>query len=456
MTCFVMTIMLGIIAFPGMVSAAILINEVAWMGSPDSPNDEWIELYNDGDSSVHLDGWTLTDNVSLTVDLSGSVGAGAFAVLERIDDESAPGAAFLIYTGALSNDGRTLTLRRENGSIEDQVAGGEGWENIGGDNDSKATAQRTLSGWITATPTPGKENSTSEPDPQEAASDSEAERDNEEPGVRVSLSPPDSELSLLIDAPQIAYPHQPVFFSASANGIGERLIESLTYTWNFGDTYTKGGKEVSHAFTYPGEYVVVLEGNYGRYEASVRHMVTVLPATLSLSRSTEGDIHIHNDAKYEIDLSGYVLRADEELILPKHTILRSGATLTVDAARIEQGTEKMVALYDPLRILIASQVPPQLMAEKKTIPHSLSKTQPVSPYTPRETPDKTESSIVTKESYDSEVQDSRAGEVMLPMSPQVTAVSASDSTGVYNTLPYVALIGLIILGILALYSRRRL
>ena len=40
--------------------ADVRINEVAWMGTLVSSNDEWIELYNTGSNEIDLSGWVLT------------------------------------------------------------------------------------------------------------------------------------------------------------------------------------------------------------------------------------------------------------------------------------------------------------------------------------------------------------------------------------------------------------
>jgi hypothetical protein len=165
-------VILAVLSLPVYAHAAVIINEIAWMGSPESPNDEWIELYNTGQSPVSVEGWSIQDGDSLSIPLSGSIGAGAYAVLERTDDGSAPGTAFLIYTGALSNAGATLSLYRQDNTLEDQISGGENWESIGGDNATKKTAQRTAQGWQTADATPGSANS--------AKTEEEDEEDDEE------------------------------------------------------------------------------------------------------------------------------------------------------------------------------------------------------------------------------------------------------------------------------------
>ena len=45
--------------FPLGAEAAVVINEIAWMGTVSSANDEWLELYNDGTEEVSLDGWII-------------------------------------------------------------------------------------------------------------------------------------------------------------------------------------------------------------------------------------------------------------------------------------------------------------------------------------------------------------------------------------------------------------
>jgi hypothetical protein len=91
---------------------SIIINEVAWAGTGASTDDEWIELYNPGTSSVDLTGWILksadgTPNIGLT----GTIPAGGFFLLERTDDSTViDAAANQIYSGALANSDEILQL----------------------------------------------------------------------------------------------------------------------------------------------------------------------------------------------------------------------------------------------------------------------------------------------------------------------------------------------------------
>ncbi|MFQ5534092.1 MAG: phospholipase D-like domain-containing protein [Sphingomonadales bacterium] len=145
-------ISLAILYPPLAASAAqagdVEINEIAWMGTTVSANDEWIELRNTTAAAVSLSGWTLkaTDGTP-SITLSGSIPAGGFFLLERTDDTTVPGiTADLIYTGAMENGGEVLELRDGGGVLIDSV---NNW--AAGDNTTKATMERIPTGWQTGT-----------------------------------------------------------------------------------------------------------------------------------------------------------------------------------------------------------------------------------------------------------------------------------------------------------------
>jgi hypothetical protein len=311
------------IGTPLTVLASIEISEVAWMGNSVSPNHEWIELFNTSAAAVVVDDWTFVDGSNLLITLSGTIPAGAYAVLERTSEDSAPGAAFLVYTGALVNTGATLTLRRSDGQIADQVVGGSNWEAIGGDNTTKATAQRVGSVWRTATPTPGQVNVASSgsapPEGGESNNTPPATGSSATAGAvtttkrtggsssdTIPLRPATTELSLQMNVPAVAYERQLVTMKVIPKGIGRTIAASLKYQWNFGDFTIATGTAVTHRFNHPGTYVVTVRGQYGRHDVVVRQPITILPVSLSVTRTDEV-VLLNNDAVYDIDVSGFQL-----------------------------------------------------------------------------------------------------------------------------------------------------
>lgn len=144
-------------------NGAILINEIAWMGTLTSSADEWIELKNNGAVDIDLKNWQLVSTQStFKISLSGIIKAGDYYLLERTDDNSVPEIkADQIYSGALSNTGENLELKNSNGIIIDSVNAQSSW--TAGDNTSKQTMERAgnLSWQNSALPhgTPQKKNS---------------------------------------------------------------------------------------------------------------------------------------------------------------------------------------------------------------------------------------------------------------------------------------------------------
>lgn len=151
----------GAIAFP----ADVVFNELAWMGrsQPYSSNDEWIELHNNADSDIDLNGWRIvSDDNTPNIVLSGIVSGQGFYLLERTNDQTIPEIiASQIYTGALENSGENLKLIDKNGVLIDEIRIDGSWP--AGDSSSKQTMERTsLGAWVTSQEihgTPGQENS---------------------------------------------------------------------------------------------------------------------------------------------------------------------------------------------------------------------------------------------------------------------------------------------------------
>ncbi len=100
------------------IAVPIVINEIAWMGTEASANDEWIELYNRTNVDIDVSGWRLvSDDGSTTtpatpeIDLAGIIPAQGYFLLERTDDNTVSDVvADQTYVGSLGNDGEVLSL----------------------------------------------------------------------------------------------------------------------------------------------------------------------------------------------------------------------------------------------------------------------------------------------------------------------------------------------------------
>jgi hypothetical protein len=82
---------------------SVVISEVAWAGTPASSADQWIELYNPGLADIDLSGWQLTLDGTTTINLSGTIRAGKFFLLEAV------AGTFMDITVDMPNTGFALS-----------------------------------------------------------------------------------------------------------------------------------------------------------------------------------------------------------------------------------------------------------------------------------------------------------------------------------------------------------
>ncbi|MDA1335161.1 MAG: lamin tail domain-containing protein [bacterium] len=318
------------VTIPFVSNAQVIINEIAWMGTSNSANDEWIELLNTSDTQIDLTGWML-EAVDGTPSISFdglTIIANGFLLLERTDDESVPGVtADLIYTGALSNSGEHLSLKN-NGSVVDSINATDGWP--AGDNSTKETMQRNGNDWTTALATPKEANGFG------GASESTTEETQQ--GVEVSTEK--------IYSGPVEYPTIHVFGGEDRNSVaGGELIfearalgwkdeplgnESVRYTWNFGDGAKGEGVQVKHSFSFPGGYTVIVTASHNDYFGSVSDTLRVTVTENQTIISTVdggagGRIELHNPSSETIELSNWILFNEKEFRLPLNTFIGAGA-----------------------------------------------------------------------------------------------------------------------------------
>ncbi len=123
----------------------LIINEVAWAGTLNSANDEWIELKNISGSELDISNWQLLDKeeqIKIIIPANTKLNAGGLYLLERTNNDSVPNvSAGQIYTGALSNTEEGLRLFDSQCNLLDEVFAGSSWP--AGDNGARRTMERS-------------------------------------------------------------------------------------------------------------------------------------------------------------------------------------------------------------------------------------------------------------------------------------------------------------------------
>ena len=136
----------------------VVINEIAWAGTADNSNDEWIELYNNTSQSIDLSGWHIEDDgvPSYTI-TSGSIAPRGYFLIEDAEVAVNSVNADAVIGLSLANAGDSLVLKNSAGIAVDSVNfSGGAW--YAGDGTSKATMERidptvfadTAENWATA------------------------------------------------------------------------------------------------------------------------------------------------------------------------------------------------------------------------------------------------------------------------------------------------------------------
>jgi PKD repeat protein len=338
-----------IFVFPVFAYANVVISELAWMGTTNSANDEWIELYNSGTSELNLQGWTLRAvDGSPSIDIGDScsntiLSAGGYFLFERTDDESVPGImADCIYVGALGNNGEHIQLFDISGAVHDSInasapPSGEGWP--AGDNTTKETMQRVAGeGWITAVATPKASNATVNMGDTSDVDSAPDKQENYSSGDGSMYVPPENLPRITADAggDTRAVVGEEVQFRGQAWGLLQQPLENARYLWNFGDGTTQEGQNFGHAFMFPGTYTVRLTVSSEKYTAFDDIRIIVGKNKLIISEvlpGVDGWIELYNNGDNPIHIGNWIVKnLAEQFIIPLGTTI-APKSFTVLAAR---------------------------------------------------------------------------------------------------------------------------
>jgi hypothetical protein len=103
----------------------IVINELMYNPASNLADDEYLELYNRGTTTVDLSNWRFSKGITFTFPVGTSLGAGQYLVVARNVTQAMNhyGITNLVgnYTGKLDNSGETVTIANAAGTTIDTV-----------------------------------------------------------------------------------------------------------------------------------------------------------------------------------------------------------------------------------------------------------------------------------------------------------------------------------------------
>lgn len=325
--------------------AALSISEIMYDPAGSDTDREWVEIYNDSDSTIDMTGYKLFEsnvNHSLTKG-SGSLSVASKGYVVIVDNVQ----AFLIdnpnYTGtiidssfSLSNNGEYIAIKDSKGIVIDSLTF---TPSLGGGDDG-STLSLIESSWQRGDKTPGAQNVGSILPPKEVI----------QTIAQSKVSNAQADLYILMPEQKIVVAGADATFTANAYSHEKRVGENGIYTWSFGDGGSKVGKSVMYHYYYPGEYVAILEVEADNMTATNRMKVKVIDAHIVIQNigkdETGNFITLYNDSPYESDISGWQIGVDARytqiprntIILPRKDLKISVFTLSIATSTIKENS----------------------------------------------------------------------------------------------------------------------
>lgn len=346
-----------IVGLPFAAFASISIAEIMYNLKDGSDSGrEWVEIFNSGSEAVDLTGWKFYEaetnhkiNLFKETDTF-LLPAGGYAVIA--DDPNKflidwPNFSGIVFDSSfsLSNIGETITLRNSELADVDSVAYNPEW----GANEDNNSLQKINNEWKAAAPTPGAANLI----PPES---SQQQTQNSSSSAGTSQSSSAGSGSSFYVQPE-NLPHIKAYagtdknvtvgaaveFRGQAFGLEDEALDNARFLWTFGDGSSKDGKNITHIYYYPGEYIIALNVSSGEYSASDYLLVKASPNQIFISEAKTGEngpadggtswVELENKSKEEIDISGCQLRSGNQFfIFPQATVIRPSAFLVIPSS----------------------------------------------------------------------------------------------------------------------------
>ena len=325
--------MLFLVTLPVCVNAEVSFSEIMYDLDGSDTGREWIEVTNSGSDAADISLWKLFENNTnhALVYISGgqSIVAGGYAIIA--DNKEKFLTDWPSFTGplfessfSLNNTGETMSLKDPNGSVMDTVTY---FSELGAVGDGKSL-QKVNGTWKASTPTVGAQNVGSEGlggSTTSSTTTSTAQTTSSESSGSSASFPVEPQIFTEIHGNSTAFVGADLFLKGHTIGLEKKPIENARYIWNFGDGGSAEGETVSHVYRYPGEYIIMLAASSGKYSATDRMQVKVIPADVVIAEvvpGIDGYVVVGNNMSVEIDLSQWVLRTDKDVFLfPKNTIV---------------------------------------------------------------------------------------------------------------------------------------
>lgn len=341
----------GLVFFlPSVVDAGIIITEAMFDPKGSDTGREWVEVFNEGPDEVDITKLTLfEEGVKHKIATSSGIAKikkGDFAIIADTPSKflvDYPGFSGVILDSvfSLKNSGERLALFLGDTLLDEFASNFENLISTEG-----LSIQRDVSGFVSASSTPGNVYSGSVP---EIIPDSAGDNSNEGGVKSVATSTVSTETfvsgsRVYAEQPQVfanfkTKKSQTVgvsfsFFGEAIGLKGEPLVNAR-YLWSFGDGRIAEGKNVNHIYRHPGIYTTTLTITSGEYSSAHYEVIEVFEPKILITEVVPGAVgylEMRNMENRQVDISGFILRSEnnQHFYFPQDMILAPKGRIRID------------------------------------------------------------------------------------------------------------------------------
>lgn len=376
---------------PVFVSASLEITEIMYDAPGTDTDHEWVEIYNSGSSAVTIltgsgsGTWRFSDKSPHILNFSSgnlSLPAGAYAIIAK--SESAFRSDFPSFSGvilassiSLPNTSATLSLIDENGNTVSSVSYASDDGAVGDGNSLQLSEQ----GFIAALPTPGEDNESSpaspaDPNNEESDTANKSSSNSTSSGSGGSSKKVIKDLKVDVGNDILTTVGSPVEFFAE---VPEDIKYHVNFKWSLGDGSYHRGQRVVYNYSYPGEYIAVVNAHSNFGDTTGRVNVRVTAPEIMVNKLPDGAIEVENKSKDEIDMHLWkIASGDKHFIFPRDTIVKAGGkiTLSPQVSGLNIYPLSIMQVYDPRGVEYKQNSAPVRSAAPKKITTAVKTTKP--------------------------------------------------------------------------------
>lgn len=312
-------------------ASALTINEIMSNPIGDDGGREWIEIYNSLDTDADISSLTISIKGGAFLPVTPVSGATRIAphgyaiisstvagVTKFTQDYGSYSGPLFKSTMSLVNTGVTSIELKSQGVTVDTIPSYSAVK--------EGMTYSLINGiFASGEPTPGEENKVAEVSQEATTSQN---------GTQVTIaqmSPPSADIILYLPQEKTVVAGAPSLFSVTSMTRSGKMIDTMIYTWSFGEGGQKTGSTTLYRYLYPGRYIIQVEGTNGLVAGTGRMSVHVVSPDIIVSPVGTGKygtyIDITNPNMYDLDLSEWRLSLDGALFsFPRNTLVAHGTT----------------------------------------------------------------------------------------------------------------------------------